>query len=225
VTFGQIHELMRRHLIAVSVVFVFAIGMLYVVKSSPIVYDENADVIFTAPAPHANPYSSFTSSLISTADVMTRIMLNPQSQQRVRNAGGTAYFNVGLVNLYNLQFPYYGDPYVAVSTVSVDPASAHRTFEIVAAAFQRLVATQQVQAGVPPISRIATHLVADTGPVPERGSNKRAYAGIILLAIIGAFMVARLLDRHPIHLGVSLRRWRGRAGIVLDRGPTDLGRS
>lgn len=205
-SFGQIYALMRRHLLAVMVVFILAAGMAWDIKTTPPVYSESANVILTGPA--ANPYasiSSFTDDLIMTAYVMTTAMLSPESQQKVHQNGGTADFSLGLVNLSNEQFPYYGDPYVTLTTTSANPADAHRTFTIVATSFQHLLLARQVEAGVPPIGRISTHVVADTGPIAQVGSSKRAYAGLLILAIVIAFLVAVFLDRHPIWPSIRRR--------------------
>jgi hypothetical protein len=196
VSIRQILALMRRHRVAVIIVLVLAAAAAWDIKKSPPAYSESANVIFTAPA--VNPYSSFTQDLISTAYVMTKEVLNPDSQQQIRAAGGTAAFTVGLVNLNNEQFPYYGDPYVTLTATSMDPAEAHRTFTIVARSFQQLVATRQAQLHVPVTSRISTHLIVDSGPIAQTGSPKRTYAGIMMLAIVATFTVAIFLDRHPI---------------------------
>lgn len=206
VSFGQIYALMRRHLVAVAVLFVLTVGMAVEIKHTPPVYTESANVIFTVPA--VNPYSSissFTNDLITTAYVMTQEMLSPESQQKVRAAGGVADFSVGLVNFNNEQFPYYGDPYVTVTATSGNLADAHRTFTIVTQSFQRIVSERQIQAGVPRLSRISTRVVGDTGPVSPGGSQKRALAGLILLAIITSFLVLLFLDRHPIWPGIRRR--------------------
>jgi hypothetical protein len=205
VSLSEISDLMRRHLVAVVVVFVLAVAIAWGIKRTPPVYLESANVVFTPPAAFANPYTSFTNPLIQTADVMTRIMLSPDSRRRAREAGGTADFNVGLVNLYNEQFPYYGVPYVTLTTTSVNPVIAHRTFTVATLMFQRLVSARQAQAGVPPKDRISINIVSDTGPIAQVGSSKRVFAGLLVLAIMTAFLVACFLDRHPIRPRVLLR--------------------
>jgi hypothetical protein len=202
VSLGQIVALMRRHLVAVVAILVLTAGVAWHIKHTSPPYSESATVIFTPPA--VNPYSSFSSypsALLSTAEVMTETMLGAESQQKVREAGGIADVTIGLVNFNNEQFPYYGDPYVTVTATATDPATAHRTFEIVMLSFQRLVTERQVQAGAIPVSFITTHVVGDTGPVAEAGSQKRVFAGLIVLAIMITFLVLIFLDRHPIWPG------------------------
>ena len=196
---GRIGTLMRRHLVAVVAIIVLTAGMAWNIKRTPTPYAESANVIFAPPA--TNPYSSFSdynSALLSTAEIMTQTMLSPESQQKVRDAGGTAGFSLGLVNFSNEQFPYYGDPYVTVTATAADPATAHRTFTIVILSFQRLVRERQTQAGSYQSRLISTHVVADTRPVAVAGSHKRVYGGLIVLAIMIAFLVLIFLDRHPI---------------------------
>jgi hypothetical protein len=218
VSFDEIYRLMRRHLVAVMVVFVVAAGMAWDIKKTPVVYSESGNVIFVPPA--VNPYSSIAESndsLIATAYVMMQEMLSPASEQKIREAGGTADFNLALVNLSNEQYPYYGRPYVTLTTTSVNPADVHRTFTIVGRSFQHLVSDRQVQAGAPPTSFISTPILGDTGPIAQVSSLKRAYAGLAILAIVTAFLVAGFLDRHPIW--PSVRRHLARYVPSSWRGP------
>lgn len=198
-SFGQIIALMRRHLVAVVTIFVLVAGMAWDIKHTPPPYTESANVIFTPPA--ANPYSSFSSfqsALLATAEIMTKTMLSPEYQQKVREASGTADYNLGLINFSNEQFPYYRDPYVTVTVTGADPAAVHRTFTIVTRSFQLLVSERQDLAGVLPVNSISTYVVADTGPMAQGGSQKRAFAGLFVLAITITFLIAIFLDRHPI---------------------------
>jgi hypothetical protein len=207
------------------VVFVLAAGIAWNIKKTPPFYSESANVIFTAPA--INPYNSigsFDSALTGTAFMMKDTMLSPELKQKVREAGGIAAFSLEVVNIGNEQYPYYPYPYVTLTTTATNPADAHRTFTIVALSFQHLVLERQVQAGVKPASRISTHVVADTGPVSLAGSSKRTFAGLMLLAIVAAFMVAIFLDRHPIWPGIRrhLPRYSSMSGRARIAPPTRL---
>jgi len=197
-SFLEIAALMRRHFIAVMAVFILAAGVLYDFKSTPQTYQESATVVFTPPTSlqNPNPYSSFGGSLITAGEIMIRFLMSPQGQQRVRAAGGTADFNVALVNLYNQEYPDFGDPYAILSASSDNPAAAHATFVVVARQLLGILAAKQAQAGVSPHNRVAARVVGDSGPVVQHGSSKRAYAGVLLLTIVPAFMVAISLDRR-----------------------------
>jgi hypothetical protein len=158
-----------------------------------------------------NPYSAFSSDLGITAELMTRAMLDSQSQRRVREAGGTADFNLALVNLYNEEYPDYGTPYVTLTTTSVNQANVRRTFTIVVSLFEHLVLARQTQAGAPPNHRISIHVVADTGPLVQAGSSKRTFAGLALLAVVAAFLLSSFLDRHQGRLSLLVSAGRARA--------------
>jgi hypothetical protein len=186
-------------MIAVTVVITMAAGMAWEIKSTPPVYQESARVIFMAPG--VNPYSAFSQDLIPTANMMTATMTGPEYRRQVRAAGGMAEFDLALVNLYNEQFPDYGLPYVTATTESANPAATSRTFTIVIDLFRRLVWVRQVQAGVPPGSRISTRIVADTGAQAQPGSRKRALGGLAALTLIAVFLVTGFLDRHSLRRG------------------------
>ena len=114
----EISAIMRRHLVALFVVFIVTVGIAYEFKTTPPAYVESATVVFTAPTSTTfpNPYSAFSSDLITTAEVMVRTTMSPQSEQEIREAGGTADFNVALVNINNEQFPFYNGSYATVTT-------------------------------------------------------------------------------------------------------------
>ena len=189
------------------VVLILTAGVAYGIKRTPPMYAESATVVFTPPKSlvFPNPYASWRGDLQTSADVMTKAMLDSRSEQRVREAGGTADFNLVLVNLYNEEYPDYGVPYVKLTTTSVNPADAQRTFTIVASSFEHLVSARQAQAGVMPGNRISTTIVGDTGPLVQAGSPKRVYAGLALLAVVAAFMLSNFISRHQGRLRASGR--------------------
>jgi hypothetical protein len=204
----EIAALLRRHIAAVLLVGVIAVGVAYHIKRTPPTYQESATVYFTGPTSAAspNPYVTFSDSLIGTAGAIAIIAMSPQGQQQVSAAGGTGAFDIALVNSYNLEFPVYGTPAVTVTTTSQDPNAVHQTFTAVTKVLKRDLAERQAQAGVPSAHRIGTHIVNDSGPIVLVGSNKRVFAGLLVLTVVAALSVASFLDRHPIHLG--LRRLR-----------------
>ena len=219
-SFSEIAAIMRRHLIAVVVIFAVTVSVAWEFKRTPPPYTESVNIIFTPPS--SNPYSSFSNFpqvLLSTAEIMTKSMLSSESKKAILRAGGTASFSVGLVNFNNEQFPYYDDPYVTVSATATDPATAHQTFTILVSYFQRLVSEKQVQTGASPKSYISTHAVADTGVIAEAGSSKRVYAGLIALAVIMAFLVVTFLDRHPIWPNIRRHLAKYSPSSVRSAGP------
>jgi hypothetical protein len=225
VNFSQIYALMRRHLVAIVVIFVLAVGMAWDIKSTPPTYAESANVVFVAPS--ANPYSSlseFTGALVMSAFAMITTIQSQESQQEIREAGGTADFSVGVVNEGDEEYPYYGNPYVDLTTTSANPADVHRTFTIVIQSLRRLLSVRQAQAGVTPVNHIFINVVGDTGPVVQAGSPKRVFAGLIVLVVVTAFLIAIFLDRHPIWPKVHSRMARypaplGKLGMMTASRP------
>jgi hypothetical protein len=208
---------LRRHLIAVTVVLMMAAGGAWKITSSTPVYLESANVIFATPGP--NPYSDLGPELIPAANLMAKTMLSPAYEQQIRQAGGTAQFDLELVNLYNEQFPYYDDPYVTVTAQSNSQQKTDRTFQIVIRTLQALVRARQTQAGVRPWAYFGTHVVADTGPLPQPGSRKRTLASLAVLTLIVLFLVAGFLDRRPVWATLrDLRRSAARLAPKLPRG-------
>lgn len=190
--------LLMRHKLAVILVLVVAVGVLVDFKKTAPVYQETATVVFTSPVSNINPnpYNSFGGSLVTAGDVILRILRSPASHQQVLAAGGSAAYNVQLVNLYNMEYPDYGVPYAIMTASSPSPAEAHQTFGIVTRQLFSVLKSRQVAAGVRPVNRISIKLVGVSGPLPLQGSSKRSDAGLFLLTIIVLFSVVNALDRR-----------------------------
>lgn len=207
--------LLRRHVLAVTMVLVVAMGLAYNVKRSPVTYQESATVVVTAPISgvNPNPFDSYSGTLITAAEVVSRWIMGIQGQQQVRAAGATGTFNVALLNLYNQEYPNYSDPDVTVSATASDPVAVHNTFTIVSRLFSSYLEAREVQAGVEPVNRIGMYTAGDSGPLRQTGTPKRAFAGLILLTIAMLLLVSIFLDRHPIRPRALMRpRRRGPSG-------------
>jgi hypothetical protein len=187
----------RLRLAVVVVVLTVAAGLGYDIKSTPPMYLESAAVIFSLPPSQnaPNAYVSFTRSLITSGDAMAKILTSPQTQRQIRAAGGAPDVNMALINLYNEDYPDYGEPLATLTAKSHSAAAAHHTFMVSARLLGRLLSARQAQAGVLPRDRITAQIVADTGPVAQAGSPKRAFAGLALLALVVAVMMCSMVDR------------------------------
>jgi hypothetical protein len=124
--------------------------------------------------------------LISTGSVISQIVTSPQIEHQVERAGGTAAYNLALVNLYNQDYPDYGYPEATLSVHSSDPVSTHRTYLIVKRTLIETLTSRQEQAGAPPGHRIVAQVANDSGPIPRTGSRKRALGGLLLLGLVAA---------------------------------------
>jgi hypothetical protein len=194
--------LIRRHLIAVLVVMLATVAVTYYLKKTEQPYQDTATIVFTSPASKAfpNPYASFGGSLVEAAGLMSVVAMNQSSQRQVRAAGGTADYSVSLVNTYNLEYPDYSLPDLAVWTSSVNPAEASRTFTVVTKMIEKALWDRQQADHVPMQNRIGFRVLGESGPLPTKGSMKRVYAGVLVLAIVAALGIASFLDKHPVRL-------------------------
>jgi hypothetical protein len=203
---SAIAALWRRHLAAVALIFVCAAGLGYYIKHEPAGYADTATVAFTW---QKGGLFNHEAALLVIDELTTRAVMSPAGQQQIRADGGTASYNVALVNLNNEDYPNYSDPYVTVTTTSVDPGATAQTFSAVMNVLQQDLNALQERQGAKPDTWIQLRsIAAPTGPIAQTGSLKRSLAGLLLLALIAAFMTAKFLDSHPIRL-------RGRSPNVL----------
>lgn len=205
-TLSRIVELLRRHLLAVTAVLILAAGTAYDMKSAPRVYSERAALVFGLVNPRTHPHSSSSlgRSLIITETTLAEDQMTPAGQRLVRDAGGTAQFELVPLNLSNMQYPNYSEPYATLTTTSLSPAAAGRTFRVVTRVLgQRLAA---VQSGVSRRSRIRVYLAGNTGVLAQQGSSTRGFAGLALLTIVAVGMVVNFLDRRRDRMGTFRSR-------------------
>ena len=202
-SFSELAALARRHIVAVAVVLVVAVGVAYSFKHTPHTYGENATIVLSPPnpmlsPPYVNPYApGFGTSLIITGEVMTKWMTGAQGRQLLRQVGIVNAFNVALINFSDQEYPLYSEPNLTVSATAEDPTAAHSALEAGIQIFEEGLIDQESRANVPPSERIATHVIADSGPILQLGSSKRTYAGLAVLTIIGIYMTANFIDRRP----------------------------
>lgn len=202
----EIAMLLQRHRVAVALVLILAAGLGYHIDRTVPGYADTATVEFTAPKGTA--YNR--ESLLVIDELTANSVMSARGQEEVRSAGGTANYNVALINFYNEDFPYYGVPYVTVTTMSHDAADTQRTFPAVMEVLRNDLAALQARQGAKPDSWVGLRTIAaPTGAVPETGSRKRTLGGLAILTIVAAFMVAAFFDRHPLRLrGPARRRYR-----------------
>ncbi len=202
----------QLRLAAVVSMLFLAAGLIYDIASSPPVYAESASVIFSLPKSNngAKAYLIFVSSLISSGQAMSQILMSPQTQRRISEAGGQAYVSLALVNLYDEEYPNYGLPLATLTTSSTAAANVHETFVIAARELGRLLAGWQARMGVEPQHRITAEVVGDTGPVVQAGSSTRVSAGLAVLALVGIAALWRFIDRRR-----ARHRFRRRFGLQL----------
>jgi hypothetical protein len=193
----DIAALMRRHAVAVLIVLVLVAAFGYELKHDKPLYNDSSTVVFRT---SVDPFG-VGNGLLVTADLMARSMMSPHSEQLVRQAGGTVDYQVNLVNLYNIEYPDYSDPYVTVSVTASDPVDAERTFSAVMQVLSSQLKSQQAMDGVSSANQIYMNVLsATTGAIPLTGYPKRTFGALAVLTIIAVFLVTAFLDRRPIRL-------------------------
>jgi hypothetical protein len=202
VTVPELAALMRRHTVALMIIVVATAGLAFAIERTPVTYQESGTLAFTARKTSAdpNPYASLNDALIDAAGVLTVLAVSPQSHEQVKADGGTALFNIALVNGYNLQFPDFNEPYATLNTTSGNVSAVIRTFTLVIQLLHHELEMRQSQVHVRGADRIVMHVLAVTGPAPQLGSFKRVFGGLFALMLVLMFSVAIFLDRHPIRL-------------------------
>jgi hypothetical protein len=183
-------------LVAVGVVFFLAAGLGYDIVGTKPTYLESATVVFSLPRYARTPiaYQMFAPSLIASGQTMAQLLMNAQTQRTIHEAGGTGNVSMKLVNLYDEEYPNYGEPLAVLTSASLSPATAHRTFTIASQRLYQLIATWQDRVGVRPRHRISAQIIDDTGPLVQKGSQKRVLAGLAILAMVAVSALWRFVD-------------------------------
>jgi hypothetical protein len=189
-------------------VLVIALGLAYHLSHADPGYSDIAAVAFAAPNGAAEIYNG-GQNLLATDEVVTDWIMSPAGIAQVRKAGGTAYFDVSLVNLNDELFPNYGDPYETIAVDSPDPTTAASTMSSLLYVLHRKLAAIQAATGAEQSTWIQIRVIAEpSGPVAQSGSKKRSEAGLLLLAIIFSISVAKILDRYRLRPRDWIRRRR-----------------
>lgn len=188
--------MLLRHRVAIAIV-ALAAGMLsyQLIRENP-GYIDSGSVTFTVPQGSVSMFGN-TRSLQVVEEVTAWYMMGSQGEQQVGAAGGTAPYNVAMLNLYNEEFPDYSQPYVTITVMSHYPEAAQQTFRAVLSVLRTATAMLQEQVGATPKNEVKATLAAEpSGPIAQDGSHKRSYAALAMLTIIAMYMVARVLDRR-----------------------------
>ena len=188
----------RLSLAAVAIVLMLTVIAGYEIRSTRPSYLESALVVFSLPKSQAVPYAytMFASSLITSGQVATQLLMSPPVQRQIREAGGTAEVSLKLVNLYSEQYPNYGLPLANLTVMSQSAANVHLSFEIAVRLVRRLLAARQAREGMRPRNQISAQIFGDIGPVVQEGSFKRVYAGLAVLAVIAASVAGGFLRQR-----------------------------
>jgi hypothetical protein len=179
---------MWLRILALTLILVITVGLGVKIEENRPSYVESATVLFTTPNldRSAELYTWQAQSLISAGSVVSQILMSPQVEHEVAQAGGAGHYNLALINFYNQEYPEYGYPEATLSASSPDATSTHRTYLIAERTMIKVLATWQSQAKAPPHHRITAQVSNDSGPMPRSGSRLRALGGLLLLCLVAA---------------------------------------
>jgi hypothetical protein len=210
-------RLLHRYIYIVIPVVTLLILIAHSIERIPATYVDSATVVFATNTTSLalNPNSTVDGSLITTDAVVVGSLMDPQSRVLVRQAGGTADFNLSLINFDNQDFPEYSYPLAVLMTQSVDPLAAYHTFNAALKVLRQILADLQAHVSQP--DRISLRVVGATGPVRQPGSLKRSLAAIGLLTLIAIGIVANFLSRNRNWLSLPLRQHRPLASKHIPR--------
>lgn len=204
---SELVGLARRHVIAVAVVFLIALGIAYDFKHTNPGYAETATVALTTASPHN---SSYDGSLITTCQIVVAWIAGPEGQRSLQHVGVDSGFTVALVNDSNADDPQYDHPYLTVIATNQEVAVTHREFVNGMAVLNERLTGTQASAHMPAQMRVTALVLADSGPSTLTGSRSRTYGALGFLTLIAAYLVAKFLDSKSVRLP-KWTRWMARA--------------
>lgn len=206
---GRGLTLHRGKPIALTGLLLIVLCVTYDIKSSPPTYSDRATVIFSAASGLVSPsrHPAAGPSLVVTEVMLTEGLLTKSAPAVARSGGGTGSISAVPCNQYSMQFPDYSEPCAALTATAPQAAVAQRTFWLAYRVLAGRLRELQAHSGVRPRNRIYTRLVGSTGPVPQRGSHPRVYAGLAMLALLSLLATAGLSGGRASRV----RRGSGRA--------------
>jgi hypothetical protein len=188
---------------AIAVAFLM-IGTGYAVENTPPSYLDSATVVFRLPRPEVrvaetslNENYALESSLITTGEAMTQILMSPREQRQIGRGGAPASVSMALVNLYDEEYPEYGAPLATLTAAAPSRQGARRAFLAASRQLAGAIASWQARSGVPPRDRISDQVIAGTGPVAQSGSAARVLAGLMLLGLVAVSASWGLIGARP----------------------------
>jgi hypothetical protein len=194
--------------IIVTGLLLIALCVAYDIKSSPPTYSDSATVVFSATGGLVSPsrHPAASSSLIVTEVMLTEGLLTQSGLARAHGGGAQGSISAVPCNQYSMQYPDYAEPCAALTATAPQAAVAQRTFWLAYRLLTTRLRELQMRSGVRPRSRIYTWLAGSTGPVPQRGSHARVYAGVALLALLSLLAVSGLFGGRASRFRRGRRR-------------------
>lgn len=198
---AQLAVLVRRHVLAVSLVLLVTAGIAMdfhiqsIYKETAIVELEPESFVSAKPLGTDESFLQ-NSSLITTCELLVMHLSGSQGESQLHRAGVTDNFTVSLVNASNADSPIYAYPDLSVSLTGENPDRTHRqsieAMNVLSTDIANFQAGNQFSAR----DRIVPYTLSDSGPISQRGSTIRAYCALIFLSLVAIFWLCCWLDRR-----------------------------
>lgn len=192
---SELAALARRHILALSIVFIVTLGIAYEFKHTKPAYTETSTVALGVGNSNGAAYQS---SLITTGQIVVIWISGAQGKQQLADAGVGSNFTVSLVNSQNLDQPQYSNPYLTVSETNPDAATTHKDFSDGMKILLDGIVELQSKFHLPTGDHVTARMLADSGPVAQIGSESRSYGALAFLGLVAAYVTSRSLDNRAV---------------------------
>ncbi|GAA3110410.1 hypothetical protein GCM10017600_77780 [Streptosporangium carneum] len=199
--------MLRRHPFVVAFVLLLnLLGVLYIQRQPP-VYRVAASLVLISPGiPSSNRYETFSERLIVLGNVLCQWISGEQGREQVVRRGGTAEYQVELVNEGTQEIPLHEKPYIRLSAISNTAEDADHTLAVVLKTFEAELRRLQVDIGSKESAIATMQLVDNTDqPIPVFARRSRAIGAVAVLTVLCVMSAALFFERWPIW---ALRRRR-----------------
>lgn len=188
--------MLRRRWYVLTLVALVSMCAISAVHKRAISYEGCSYVYISAPqlSRTSNSYTNNSSSLAMTTSMVTQTMMSQGMQQKFREEGLTAGYEVTQSNTGSIAFPSYTAPTLQICCSSTSPKLVLRTTAVVAETLSIVVYDMQAKLHVPSKSFIRARVLAKTIPSPILGRPLQAYLGVILIGLVGGVALTAWSD-------------------------------
>jgi capsular polysaccharide biosynthesis protein len=216
--------LVRRWYVALPALVVSLLLAAMVFQSIPPKYQSTGSVVLLTPPkgasasskdPATNPLLNFGGSLQITAQLVTQVLLSPETATQMAAAGGGTDYQVGDADT--------GGPFINVVATASSAAQAKHTVELLLQTARQDLIDRQTRLGAPKGSFIAVEdAVVPTDAIQLNGNRLRGAAAALALglcaSLASAFIIESILESRQQRRGGKGRRRPDKAGAAGGTG-------
>lgn len=186
---------MRRRWYVLAMALLCTAVAVLVVHKRPLSYEACAELFVMAPRTSLNPnvYTNEAGSLDSMTGLVTRALMSPAMQAKIRSEGYAEY-DAEMTNTGSNENPLYGEPSLQICSTSRDSDLAMRTAKVATQEYQLIMEQRQAQQKVNHKLMMTVSVVAAPVALPIRGHPSQAYLGVGLFGVIAGMAVTLWSD-------------------------------